>query len=276
MYDRHEADILAVQEEAHNFPHSPDYPLEDLKRVQDRLLEMGKTISKILTEGGVRHVLGCGSLIGAIRHKGFIPWDDDLDFWVDNEQYDEALRLLREKLPEDMIVHDETNDPIYWVGWSRVRDLKSEVIYDQYANDRHYKYRGICIDLYRIRRVCVWDQAEIWLRGRRAGAEAKLERGIITEEEIKDYYAWFDRMYWRWFVEYQQRIFNDIIIDDFYWCLCDADEFFPTIMADFEDTQFPVPNDPYNVLDHSYEGIKWWLLPPYEKRNPHYAKVIFK
>ena len=268
-------DWEALREEAQNFQTYPEYTKDDVKRVQARVLEMAKTVTKILTDAGVRHTLACGSLIGAVRHKGFIPWDDDIDFWVPDEEYDTALAALRDNLPEDMIVHDQTNDPIYWVEWSRVRDLKTKVHYVKYSNDRVYKYQGLCIDLYRLYQVEDTELPARWMARRRAGAEAKLERGIITAEEIKDYYKWFDEMYKRWYVDYEQRLFGTLYTDNFYWALSKVEDFFPVTMVEFEDTVFPAPHDPVDIIDHLYEAIKWWELPSYENRTVHYSKVDF-
>ena len=268
-------DWEAVREEAKNFPTYPEYTKDDVKRVQARILEMGKTVSKILTDAGINHTLACGSLIGAVRHKGFIPWDDDIDFWVPDEEYDDALAALRENLPEDLIIHDESNDPIYWVEWSRVRDLKTRVHYAKYSNDRVYRYQGLCIDLYRLYKISDEDLPARFLQKRREGAEAKLERGIITAEEIKDYYKWFDDLYQRWFVEYEKRLYGELYTDNFYWAISKVEDFFPVTMVEFEDTVFPAPHNPVDVIDYLFEHIKWWELPPYEERVVHYSKVEF-
>ena len=270
-----DVDWEALREEAQNFPLPEGYTREELRRVQGRLLEMACAVHEILDEAGIVHSLACGSLLGAVRHKGFIPWDDDIDFWVKNEQYDDALRALRENLPDDLIVHDETNDPIYWVEWSRVRDLKTKVSYVKYSDDSYYCYQGLCIDLYRLYEVSEEEHPAFWMKKRRERAEAKLARGIITEEQIKDYYAWFDRMYQRWFVEYEKRLFGPIVTDVFGWAIMEVDRFYPITETEFEGHMFPVPNDPVDVVDHLFESVKWWELPPYENRVVHYSKVEF-
>lgn len=67
----------------------------DLKETQESLLEILVYTDKILTQNNLRYSLAYGTLIGAARHKGFIPWDDDLDIVM---PYNDYLRML--KLPE--------------------------------------------------------------------------------------------------------------------------------------------------------------------------------
>ena len=135
------------------FPTNKNYTKNDIKRVQNRLLEMSDTVLGILDNNNIKYIIAYGTLLGSIRHKGFIPWDDDLDIYIFDDDYDKALELLRKKLPKDMIVHDKLNDPIYWPFWSRVRDLKSETIAELWPNDNKYKYTGINFDLYKLEKV---------------------------------------------------------------------------------------------------------------------------
>lgn len=267
-------DWEAVRKEALNFPMTDDYTREDLRRVQARLLEMGKATSRILTEAGVKHTLARGSLIGAVRHKGFIPWDDDLDLYVADDQYDLACEALRDNLPEDMIVHDQSNDPIYWVEWSRVRDLTTRVVFDQFANDALYRYHGICVDMYRLRIADSADLGEDFIRRNHELAQLKFERGIIDEAALERSYKSTEEIYQRWFLNFE-RLPGMVYTDSFCWPLDTVEEFFPVQMADFEDTQFPVPKHPIDVIDRLFEEVKWWNLPPYEERHVHYSKVEF-
>lgn len=262
-------------DDRYDFPVTPEYPLEDIRRVQARLLEMGRITGDILEEAGIQYSLAMGSLIGALRHKGFVPWDDDLDFWVENERYDEALELLREKLPDDLIVHDEKNDPIYWPKFSRVRDLKSETFYKQYTNDSHYKYRGICLDLYRLYVVDESELAEFWLRYRYDNIFAKFERGILSADDVDKYIAWVDGMYQRWFVYYDRRFHGKVVTDTFGWELGEAESFFPLVEAEFEDTAFPIPTGAAAMLDSRFQEMDWRTPPPYEERLVHYSRVEF-
>ena len=75
-----------------NLPES--YSLEQLHAAQCQLTLDGEIVTDILKNANVKHILSFGSLLGAIRHKGFIPWDDDLDLFIYDEDYEKARFLV--------------------------------------------------------------------------------------------------------------------------------------------------------------------------------------
>ena len=94
---------------------------------QSRLLSMYKDIARILDAHGMRYYLCYGSAIGAVRHDGFIPWDDDMDIWVWDEDLPEIKRLLQEELDsEHYYYHDSRADTHPHVIY-RDEDLEDEL-----------------------------------------------------------------------------------------------------------------------------------------------------
>ena len=77
--------------------------------LRNELLSIYKDIKAICQKYNLTHMLGGGSVLGAVRHKGFIPWDDDIDLYVPRKDYDKLL-ALRHDLDESkfklMCVHD--------------------------------------------------------------------------------------------------------------------------------------------------------------------------
>ena len=63
---------------------------------QNILLEMMKEIHAFLEEHQITYSLASGSLLGAVRHNGFIPWDDDIDIFVDRKNYERLLAVFFE------------------------------------------------------------------------------------------------------------------------------------------------------------------------------------
>ena len=97
----------------------------DIRRTQNRLLEMAKQVTAILDKHNIRYTMYYGTLLGAIRHKGFIPWDDDFDLGVLDEQYDEGMEWLRMEMPESLFLEDGKSEPLYFHAWAHVADLKT-------------------------------------------------------------------------------------------------------------------------------------------------------
>ena len=65
-----------------------------VEEVKERELELLKTLHEFCDKNGLRYYLAYGSLIGAIRHKGFIPWDDDIDVLMPYEDYCKLIQLF--------------------------------------------------------------------------------------------------------------------------------------------------------------------------------------
>ena len=66
-----------------------------LRKYQLHLVDTLKEFDAFCREHGIVYYLAYGSLLGAVRHKGFIPWDDDADLWMDRENYQKLERLMR-------------------------------------------------------------------------------------------------------------------------------------------------------------------------------------
>lgn len=71
-----------------------------LRQIQLADTELLRIVTDILTKNGLCYWLDYGTLLGAVRHSGFIPWDDDLDIAMPREHYETAVKLLRDTLSE--------------------------------------------------------------------------------------------------------------------------------------------------------------------------------
>ena len=78
----------------------------DLRRMQHRMTEMLRVIDGICRRHGLRYWLCSGTLLGAVRHEGYIPWDDDLDIEMMRPDYDRLMEILPRELPKDMVLQN--------------------------------------------------------------------------------------------------------------------------------------------------------------------------
>ena len=112
-----------------------------LRRQQLRMLEILLYVDKVCKEHNIRYWLSSGTLLGAVRHGGFIPWDDDLDIEMLREDYEKFVKVFPNN--EDFALQTLYTDPNYFNGFAKVRDLHSQI--SEFELDRHYKYRGLFI-----------------------------------------------------------------------------------------------------------------------------------
>ncbi len=76
-----------------------------VKDIQKSLLEMMVDIDQLCRKNKISYVLTGGSALGAVRHQGFIPWDDDLDIAIQRKDFKRFIKVLEEQLPEQYTFH---------------------------------------------------------------------------------------------------------------------------------------------------------------------------
>lgn len=117
-----------------------------LRRQQLVMLEMVTEVDRVCKKYGIPYFLYGGTLLGAVRHNGFIPWDDDLDVGLMRKDYLRLLEVLPAELPTHMVLQTNQTDNNYFYFFAKLRDTRSFL--DEGAYDRAFKYRGIFIDLF--------------------------------------------------------------------------------------------------------------------------------
>jgi len=119
----------------------------DLRNVQLRMLEMLEYIDSVCERHNINYWLGAGTLLGAVRHKGFIPWDDDLDIELTRSDYKKLIRRLKKEMSPKFVLQTHQTDRNYVLPIAKLRDTTSHITEFRNA-DRNYKYRGIFIDIF--------------------------------------------------------------------------------------------------------------------------------
>ena len=91
------------------------------KMVQRKLLEILKVVDKICRENNIDYFIADGTCLGAVRHKGFIPWDDDVDIGMSRDEYKKFIKVLDEKLPDGYTYHCYEKSKKYLVPWPAMK-----------------------------------------------------------------------------------------------------------------------------------------------------------
>ncbi len=121
-----------------------DIKLEDIWRVEQEILD---EIDRVCLENDLRYSLAYGTLLGAIRHSGFIPWDDDIDIMMPREDYERLRAIWHEKANKEFILEDETMFDDYVNNFGKVR--KDHTTFLQFESERTCRYHtGLFVDIF--------------------------------------------------------------------------------------------------------------------------------
>ncbi|MCR4585611.1 MAG: LicD family protein [Lachnospiraceae bacterium] len=120
-----------------------------LARIQEINYRMLCDIDRVCSENGIRYYLLAGTLLGVLRHKDFIPWDDDVDIVFARKDYEKFLKVYREQGAEGFEIVDHREYPEFFDFISRVVD-KNTVVRNIKADDDYYggRYSHPTIDLF--------------------------------------------------------------------------------------------------------------------------------
>lgn len=111
-------------------------------------LEIVKEVIRICDENNFKYYMLGGTMLGAIRHGGFIPWDDDIDLGMFREDYERFLAIADNNLPDNLKVVNYKTDPNYQYYITRILDTRTKVIEERIGNDN--KYTNASIDIFPI------------------------------------------------------------------------------------------------------------------------------
>lgn len=115
-----------------------------LRKQQMRMLEILLHIDKVCKEHNIPYWLSSGTVLGAVRHGGFIPWDDDVDIEMLREDYLRFEKVFKED--DDYVLQTYKNDPYYMQPYAKVRDKHTVLI--EHNIGEEYKYQGCFVDIF--------------------------------------------------------------------------------------------------------------------------------
>lgn len=258
-------------------------PLREFQLYQ---LDILKTFISICEKNDLKYWAAWGTLLGAARHNGFIPWDDDIDIWMPPKDYYKLREACKSCLPENYYFQSHLTNTDNFISWQRIGRIDSTSL--------PYKYRelhgewGICIDIFplgsiapgceqqTLRRIRLFDKLSQY---RQYKIDARDLSGIpkIYHLMLSCYPEFINQTAW---LSIESKLFNEFNTksDDFVFCMAARSKpdrivgkiscFDETIKLPFEDTEICVPKGYADVLSHAY-GADWADLPPEEKRVCH-------
>lgn len=120
-----------------------------LRKMQLRILEILVEIDKICRKHEIDYWIDFGTLLGAVRHGGFIPWDDDLDIAMTTENLKKFKEIAPKELPSSMFLQTKETDLSYGMLVNKVRDKNSFFITQHEDFTKNYQ-KGLYVDIFEV------------------------------------------------------------------------------------------------------------------------------
>ena len=118
----------------------------DIRPLQLHLLDILLSFQQVCEKQGLKYYMVDGSLLGAMRHKGFIPWDDDMDIAMPRDDYERLIQHSKEWLPEPLEFVCFENDPKYPLHFGKIQDASTTLI----ERPHLYYLGGVYVDVFPI------------------------------------------------------------------------------------------------------------------------------
>lgn len=100
----------------------------DIKEYQERLINMMAIFHQFCKDNGIRYSIYAGSMLGAVRHHGMIPWDDDIDVVMPRPDYDNFLRITQKSFVDGYRVVSPYNDTTLYTAYSKIIDCSTTLV----------------------------------------------------------------------------------------------------------------------------------------------------
>ena len=121
---------------------------EDKKRIQCLELEILQEVDSICRRNGIQYTMGYGSLIGVIRHDGFIPWDDDIDICLLRKDYIKFKEICKKELSNRFFYQSNDTDSEYFLLYDKIR-LNGTIFKESHLSSYNI-HHGVYIDIFPI------------------------------------------------------------------------------------------------------------------------------
>ena len=117
-----------------------------LRQLQLCELEILDEFVRICEKYDLQYYLVGGTLLGAVRHQGFIPWDDDIDVAMPREDYDKFAVIAEKELSPKYFYQCPATDPYYFLTYAKIRKNGTEVYEERFKYSKFHK--GVFIDIF--------------------------------------------------------------------------------------------------------------------------------
>lgn len=264
---------------------------EELKKVQGIVLEMMLEVDRICKKYNIIYYLGGGTLLGAVRYQGFIPWDDDGDLIMLRDGYEKFRKVVKKELNKKYFFQDCESDPNSHYVYAKIR--RNDSLYATEFGAQQDMHKGIFLDIFihdKTADSALGQKIHIWQTKACRAMIAATWSGRLYDRKPKLFYAPVNLLikntkpeFWdKWLRKVLMRYRNRKTAYSYDGTGEHIDHgVFPYAWLgkpksmQFCGYEFPVPSDTHNYLIYSY-GEDYMMPPPAEERVSNHEVVLVK
>ena len=257
----------------------------DIDEIKEVELGVMDYIHNICREKGINYSLAYGSLLGAVRHRGFIPWDDDLDIALKRDQYDKLYQAILEDNNSIYKVVSWENDSRYPYPFYRVYDSRTVYENNYIQNDIEL---GICVDVFpfddykdvnkEITKLDMYRRLSVYtlygIRNKEAGIKNIIRYLMLVAFRLTRVKTWNKKLNDCSKVPVNSEYIDYLMESKKYSTKIDAKALDQVVEFKFEDRVYNIPTDYDHILTTIY-GADYMEIPPIEKRIQHDDFVVY-
>lgn len=267
-----------------------EYSKSELRNVQEIEIEILRDIKRVCEENDIEYFLIGGTALGAQRHEGFIPWDDDIDIGMTRENYNKFLNIAQSYIHKDFFLQTPYEDKNSPFAYAKVR--KNNTVFVEWCNRNVRMHSGIYVDIFPydnipddeflrkkqfqkvqlLQKLFMWRQTpDINVKPLNIGEHIKnfIRRSIYLFIKLIPKKIILSKL------NYQMCLYNDTntktkacLFFPKYMVECMENEvLYPLCYTMFENISVPVPNNIDKYLKTHYGNYE--ELPPKEERVGH-------
>jgi lipopolysaccharide cholinephosphotransferase len=250
-----------------------------LREAQLIMLEMLQEFDAICQKHNLQYWLDSGTLLGAVRHQGFIPWDDDIDLSMPLEDYLKFQEIAQDELSENIFFQTKKTDEKFLFDYMKLRSNKASIV-EFHEKGREVGYhQGVFVDIFPMLTLpnspfyenyyneifkLIRDTSAVSLHTPNGKNMPKVREKLVESLRL---------MHQGWENRENKVIYGGEMPDVAAWF--DSKEIFPLKKISFEGLEFPVPHNPEHYLGAIY-SFNFMELPPEDKRMIHADRITIE
>lgn len=265
---------------------------EQTKRIQKELIPLLFEVKRVCEENDIPYFLCAGSALGAVRHKGFIPWDDDIDIGMLRKDYIRFLDVARKELKEGYLLIDANDTPDYYVGHAKVFRDNTALVNRETSHLRIH--HGFYLDIFPFDTLPEnEDEQEKMYKDfndiKDLFARMKKWNVYTGKNPIKKWFA--NQQYYNHKIYSSKKVFDDMngiltryldsdsnVVADMFApynkrLFYNISDIFPVAIMSFEGEEYPIPGNYDKYLTVMYGD--YMTLPPEDKRYVKHDIICF-